>query len=84
MKRRVTLLTPVDAFNLIKLCYILIIVVCLFGLKLAIYPEGEHQLLLAIIAKDIILESICYATIICSLLSYVIFRASGIIKIPRK
>ena len=74
MKGKNLPISPRHTFHFIKLCYILIIIVSLFGLKLAIYPEGEYQAWLAISASSILIEGVIYATIICSVLSYAIVK----------
>ena len=64
-----------DAINIIKLCYILILVVSLFALKFQIFPEGEYQLMARITLYDMFIENIVWSAIISSILSFAIFKS---------
>ena len=84
MKERHLPITPTHTLNFIKLCYILIITVGMFGIKLFVFPESEYELLLAISIGTMLIESLTYSTLICTALSLVIFRMCKLGKTEKK
>lgn len=75
MKKKDFFIRRRDAINIIKLCYILILVVSLFALKFQIFPEGEYQLMARITLYDMFIENIVWSAIISSILSFAIFKS---------
>ncbi len=75
MRKKPYIISPYHATNFIKLCYILIFVVSVFGLKYQIFPEGEYQLWFSITATEILLENIVWSLVISGTLSFAIFKS---------
>ena len=75
MKKQGAIISPLHTINIIKLCYILILVVSLFALKFQIFPEGEYQLMARITLYDMFIENIVWSAIISSILSFAIFKS---------
>lgn len=64
IKNRSAPITKAQARTIIKLCYILIMTVELYILKVNIYPESAYESMLAKFATELMLEHILYAFLI--------------------
>lgn len=84
MKKKPPIISESHAIAFIKLSYILIITVGLLGIKLLVYPESEREQFLAVSIHAVLLESIIYSTVICTVLAIVILRGYGLVKSAKK
>lgn len=62
------------AYNVIRLCCMLVIISALYILKVNIYPENAYEIHLAVFQTELMLECVVYAFIILILEGFLIYR----------
>ncbi|MBO5374214.1 MAG: hypothetical protein J6A54_02040 [Clostridia bacterium] len=73
-KKPKTLVSARHAFNYIKLCYLLILTVAMYGLKLQVYPESDYEMLFALTKTNFLIESVAWALIISIAFSVILLK----------